>query len=76
MLVGVGLPARQVDVDDVEGRAGEQGGALLDVDDVVGRSDEVLERPGHAEVVVEGAEGLEVGHLAADAISGGGARSR
>ena len=58
--VAVGL--RQVDLDDVVRRAGEQVGALGGVDDVVRRRDDVLQAADAVEVVVEGAEGLDFGH--------------
>ena len=62
MLVGIGLTAREVDRDDVERRARLEGGALLVVQDVVRRGDEVLKRARHLAAVVEGVEGLEIGH--------------
>jgi hypothetical protein len=70
-LVGValgglrpGLPVglRQVDRDCVVGRACDQLGPHRGVDHVVGRRDDVLQRPDRVEVVVQGVEGLNVGH--------------
>ena len=60
--VRVAVGARQVDLDDVVRRARDQLGALRVVDDVVRRSRQGLEAAGGVEVVVEGAEGLDVGH--------------
>ena len=58
--VAVGL--REVDLDDVVRRLGRQRGALLRVDDVVGRRDDGLQAADVVEGVVEGVEGLDVGH--------------
>ena len=65
--VGVALGAREVDLDDVVRRAGDELGALRLVDDVVRRRGDGLEAADGREVVVEGAEGLDVGHEAAQA---------
>ena len=58
--VAVGL--REVDLDDVVGRAGRQRGALLRVDDVVRRRHDGLQAADAVEGVMEGVEGLDVGH--------------
>ena len=49
------------------GRAGRQLGALLGVDHVVGRRDDVLEAAVLPEVVVQRAQGLDLGHGGAEA---------
>ena len=71
--VGVGILAlaglRKVDLDHVEGRAAQQLGPLRGVDDVVGRRGDVLQRADPGEVVVQGGEGLDVGHGAGNATS-------
>ena len=70
-LVLVRLALGQVDRDDVEGGARDQGGALAGVDHVVGRGDDVGEGADDGGVVVEGAQGLDVGHGGAEGSSGG-----
>jgi hypothetical protein len=56
------LGLRQVEGDDVVGRARRQRGALLGIDDVVGRGGDVPQRADAVEVVVQGAKRLDVGH--------------
>ena len=63
--VAVGL--REVDLDDVVGRAGRQRGALPGVDHVVRRRHDGRQAADVVERVVEGVEGLDVGHGAAEA---------
>ena len=61
--VGVRVVAlREVDLDDVVGRARDERGALVGVDHVVGRRDDRLQPADAVAVVVEGSEGLDVGH--------------
>jgi hypothetical protein len=65
--LGIGVPpARptlgQVDAHDVVGRAIGELPALLGVDDVVGRRRDVAKRADLCQVVVQGAQGLDVGH--------------
>ncbi|CAA9531776.1 MAG: hypothetical protein AVDCRST_MAG30-3857 [uncultured Solirubrobacteraceae bacterium] len=63
--VAVGVVAlREVDLDDVLRGRREQRGALLGVDHVIGRGGDGLEAAGARQVVVERAEGLDVGHAA------------
>ena len=64
VVVGVAAGAilRQVDRDDVVGRAGEQPLALLGIDHVVGRRDDRRQAPGAIEVVVERWQGRDIGH--------------
>ena len=65
--VEVAVRARQVDLDDVVGRAGGQTVAQLVVDHVVGRRDDGRQAADAVERVVEGVERLDVGHGAAEA---------
>jgi hypothetical protein len=67
VLVGVAVGAREVDLHGVVGGAGDERGALLVVDDVVRRRRDGLEAADGVEVVVDRAEGLDVGHAAAQA---------
>jgi hypothetical protein len=53
---------REVDLDDVQRAALDELGALGFVDDVVGGRCHGVERADGAEVVVEGAQGLDLGH--------------
>ncbi len=69
MLVGIRLPARQVDANNVVWRSGLQLGPLGLVDHVVGRRHYVLEAAGLSKLVVQRQERLELGH------SGGGGYS-
>ena len=69
--VRVAVGAREVDLDDVVRRARDQLGALRVVDDVVGRRRQGLQVAGGVEVVVEGAEGLDVGHRGGEASARG-----
>src|SRR5206468_7149789 len=70
--VGVAVVAEgKVDLDDVERGAGDKCFALVGVDHVVGGSDEIGEVAGDGGIVMEGLEGLELGHVAGDPSSGG-----
>ena len=60
--VGIGLAFGEVDGDHVEGRALEQLLALLCVDHVVGRGGHLGQRADQRLVVVQRAQGLDVGH--------------
>ena len=60
----------EVDPDHVIWRLRLELGALRRVDHVVWRRDDVLKAPGLLEVVVQGAEGLDLCHPAAEAIAG------
>ena len=55
VLVGVaaGRRLRQVDLDDVQRRAGEQLGPLLGIDDVIGRGGDVRQRGDRAQLVMQ-----------------------
>ena len=79
VLVGVAPSRRdgQVELDDVEGRALDEGCAHRFVDDVVGRGDDVAEGRDGAERVVEGLERADFCHRRARVLGlrPGGARS-
>src|SRR4029450_3374466 len=66
----------QVDVDDVVRRAGGEPGPLPGADDVVGRCDQVAQRPRRAQVVVERAQGLDLGHRRRQATTAAATRRR
>ena len=68
------LPTRQVDPDDVVGRAGLELGPLLGVDHVVGRGDDVLEAAGSVQVVVQRPQRFDIGHAGAGGYRLGGGR--
>ena len=62
VAVAVLRALRQVELDRVEGRPGDERRALLRIDHVVRRGDDVLERADRAQVVVQGVDRADFGH--------------